>query len=159
MKYARLSKEQFEYLSKEFSFFLASQSIDKNIWEEIKKNNKEETDNILDNFSDFVWDDILSKEMYLNHISSKNVFLFFCKKEYNKLLFIKTDHVGVDFLSDKGWIWLKNNFHNNKIELYRSKKTYQSSRKKEIFSLIKKGAFIDSGNLFKSIDTFLSKNE
>ena len=38
MKYARLTKEQLEELHPEFITFLATQSIDKKEWDEIKQN-------------------------------------------------------------------------------------------------------------------------
>jgi len=40
MKYKRLTKEQFEELHQEFATFLATQSIDKKEWDEIKVNTR-----------------------------------------------------------------------------------------------------------------------
>ena len=64
LKYTRLTKEQFDYLSEEFSLFLASKAIDSKQWDNIKSNSPERVDLILDLFSDIVWDDILNKGKY-----------------------------------------------------------------------------------------------
>ena len=61
MKYSRLTKEQFDSLSNEFSIFLASNAIDSKQWNKIKSSSIERADHILDIFSDLVWKNILHK--------------------------------------------------------------------------------------------------
>ena len=51
MKYARLTKEQFEELNKEFINFLATQSITADEWQDIKANKPEVAEEELDVFS------------------------------------------------------------------------------------------------------------
>jgi len=53
MKYARLTKEQFEELHPEFINFLASQSIDKAEWDLIKVNKPQVAEQELDVFFGF----------------------------------------------------------------------------------------------------------
>ena len=77
MKYSRLTKEQFDLLNIDFSQFLASKSIDKLKWSEMKINNSLQVETLLDKFSDLVWDDILSRETYLIHLSKKQKALYF----------------------------------------------------------------------------------
>ena len=76
MKYARLTKEQFEELHKEFINFLATQSITGDEWEEIKTNKPEVAEQELDVFSDLVWEGVLSKVEYVEHISPQQMHLF-----------------------------------------------------------------------------------
>ena len=52
MKYARLTKEQLEELHPEFTKFLATQSIDKKEWDELKNNKPEVALQEIDVFSD-----------------------------------------------------------------------------------------------------------
>ena len=73
MKYARLTKEQFEELHKEFINFLATQSITGDEWEEIKTNKPEVAEQELDVFSDLVWEGVLSKVEYVEHISPQQM--------------------------------------------------------------------------------------
>ncbi len=74
MNYHRLSKEQFEELHEEFAKYLAALSIDRKEWEQIKATQPEAVEVHLDQFSDLVWEDVLSKNLYLEHLSQP----FFC---------------------------------------------------------------------------------
>ncbi len=64
MKYKRLTKEQFEELHQEFATFLATQSIDKKEWDEIKVNTPEVAEQELDVFSDLIWENVLTNAHY-----------------------------------------------------------------------------------------------
>ena len=55
MKYARLTKEQLEELHPEFTNFLATQSIDKKEWDELKANKPSIAEQEIDVFSDMIW--------------------------------------------------------------------------------------------------------
>jgi Family of unknown function (DUF6495) len=74
MKYKRLTKEQFEALHQEFATFLASQSIDKQEWDEIKAKKTEVAEQELDVFSDLIWDGVLTNAKFLEHFSKKSYF-------------------------------------------------------------------------------------
>ena len=81
MKYRQLSKEQFLELHSEFSKFLATQQIDVKEWEQIKKEKPEVAEEELNIFSDVVWEEVLSKTNYLEHISEHHINLFKCNLE------------------------------------------------------------------------------
>jgi hypothetical protein len=66
MKYTRLTKEQFEELTQEFSTFLATQTIDKAEWDTIKAEKPEVAEQELDVFSDLVRKRLTRAE-YLEH--------------------------------------------------------------------------------------------
>ena len=57
MKYIRLTKEQFEELHPEFINFLATQSIDKVEWDQLKTEKPEVAEQELDVFSDLICED------------------------------------------------------------------------------------------------------
>ena len=63
MKYSRLTKEQFEELHQEFATFLATQSIDKMEWDDIKKNRPNVAEQEIDLFSDMIWEKALTNVM------------------------------------------------------------------------------------------------
>ena len=81
MKYARLTKEQFEELHQEFINFLATQSITADEWEDIKTNKPNVAEQELDTFSDLVWFGVLGKVEYLEHISPQQIHLFQCNEK------------------------------------------------------------------------------
>ena len=73
MKYARLTKEQFEEMHTEFINFLATQAIDKAEWDQIKIEKPEVAEQELDVFSDLVWEGVLSRTEYLEHFSKNHI--------------------------------------------------------------------------------------
>jgi hypothetical protein len=72
MKYTRLTKEQFEELTQEFTNFFY-QTIDKAEWDSIKAEKPEVAERI-DIFSDLVWEGVLTKAEYLEHFSKNHIF-------------------------------------------------------------------------------------
>ena len=81
MKYSRLTKEQFDEMHQEFINFLATQSITAEEWQKIKTENPEVAEQELDIFSDLIWEGVLNKVEYLEHISEKQLFLFHISDE------------------------------------------------------------------------------
>jgi len=153
MKYARLSKEQFNLLSKEFSSYLATLSIDRQTWKLLKEN-KVNADKILDDFSDLVWDKVISQEVYLIHFSKKQVFFFFCKLKFMELISISVN--GEINLRNKNiWKWITKNIFSENVDIFHSKKKYLGDRKIEIFELIKMGSIIDSGEIYTKIKNLI----
>ena len=98
MRYTRLSKEQFDSLSNEFSIFLASNSIDKEKWDKIKSNSPDKVNLILDLFSDLVWNDILNKVRFVENISSTHLFLFKCNKNSINSIIVKSKNQSIDLI-------------------------------------------------------------
>ena len=87
MEYKRLSTEQFEALHEEFATFLATNSIDKKEWDLLKLNEIEKAEVLLDLFSDMVWNDVLDKELFIEHLNPNHFFLFECLKYKINLIF------------------------------------------------------------------------
>ena len=155
MEYKRLSTEQFEALHEEFATFLATNSIDKKEWDLLKLNEIEKAEVLLDLFSDMVWNDVLDKELFIEHLNPNHFFLFECLKDKINLILLKSEDHTIDFTSPSGLQWVQDNFQSESLSLFQSSKTY-SNRKQEIFDLIQKGGNITTGTYFKSIIYFLS---
>jgi hypothetical protein len=155
MEYKRLSTEQFEALHEEFATFLATNSIDKKEWDLLKLNEIEKAEVLLDLFSDMVWNDVLDKELFIEHLNPNHFFLFECLKDKINLILLKSEDHAIDFTSTSGLQWIQDNFQSESLSLFQSSKTY-SNRKQEIFDLIQKGGNITAGTYFKSISSFLS---
>lgn len=155
MKYARLTKEQFEELTQEFTNFLATQSIDKSEWDKIKAEKPEVADQELDVFSDLIWEGVLNKTEFLEHFSKNHIFLFQCFDTYVYSIVLKTFYPEVDFLTKEGLQWLSNNMFTDNIEMKTGKKKFSEERNASIFSLIQQGAFLSDGQLYKQINSII----
>ncbi|MFZ0491403.1 MAG: DUF6495 family protein [Salegentibacter sp.] len=149
MKYARLTKEQFEEMHQEFINFLAAQSITAEEWEEIKANKPEAAEQELDVFSDLIWEGVLNKVEYLEHFSAQQMFLFNITAATINLIAVKIEKENVDITTQGGYKWLQENLMDDDVNLFTSTKAMSDDRNKDIFALIKQGANITKGDLYR----------
>ena len=151
MKYMRLTKEQFEELHPEFVNFLATQSIDKAEWDKIKMENPQVAEQELDVFSDLIWEGVLTRAEYLEHFSKNYIFLFHCHETVIHSIVLKALDPGIDFLTKDGLQWLSDNMFTDNVEMKHGQKTYSEERNASLFELVRQGAFLSDGQLYKQI--------
>jgi hypothetical protein len=157
MKYARLTKEQFEELHQEFINFLASQSITADEWKQLKTEKPDVAEQELDVFSDLIWEGVLNKVKYLEHISPKQLMLFHISEAFMELIAIKVDNENIDITTDYGNKWLQQNLHDDTVNLYTSTKAITDDRNKDIFILIQQGSVITKGQLYNYFSDLLKE--
>jgi len=157
MKYERLTQEQLKEMHKEFINFLASQSITKEEWEEIKANKPQVAEDELDVFSDLVWEGVLNKVNYLEHFSPQQLFLFEFTDQLINLIGIKIDNEAIDINTKQGFQRLRDNLLNDDVQIYTSSKPISDDRNKDIFALIKQGAHITKGKLYQYFSDMVEK--
>ncbi|MDR9400605.1 MAG: DUF6495 family protein [Psychroflexus sp.] len=157
MKYERLTREQLEELHTEFSEFLATQGITAEEWHKIKQEKPNAAEEELDLFSDLVWEGVLNKVDYLEHFSPQQIYLFHFDQTQIYLIGIKVNHPNIDLNTKEGYKWLKDHLLDDDVELYTSSKALQEDRNKDIFALMKQGAAITQGELYRYFDKIVSK--
>ncbi len=157
MKYARLTKEQLEELHPEFITFLATQSIDKKEWDELKNNKPEIANQEIDVFSDMIWDRAISNVNFIDHFSNNYIFLFKCVDATVYSYVINTKDSTVDFLTTEGINWLGENILSDTVEIQKGKKNISEDRNGALFSIIKQGGIISKGDLFMKLDNLLNQ--
>tara|TARA_A200000113_G_scaffold225010_1_gene244491 strand:- start:1875 stop:2348 length:474 start_codon:yes stop_codon:yes gene_type:complete len=157
MKYTRLSKEQFENLHEEFSLFLATQSIDKIQWDQIKSQNPSLTEELLDLFSDMVWDKSLNKIIYLENRSDHHFFLFKCEDSQIDLILIQLDKSCPSLLQEDYKQWLSKHLADSSVSIFQSTRSFENGFKEEKFKLMEKGASVSDGKTFEDLKSFLLK--
>ena len=148
MKYSRLTKEQFEELHQEFINFLATQTITADEWKTIKENTPEVAEQELDVFSDLVWEGVLKKGTYLEHISAQQMHLFYLNENDMKVIGVKLKR-DLDLTTTEGFNWLRENLLDDDVEFLQAKKEYSKDKNLDKFTLIQQGAVITKGDLFK----------
>ncbi|MCH4552522.1 MULTISPECIES: DUF6495 family protein [Aestuariibaculum] len=155
MKYSRLTKEQFEELHQEFINFLATQSITSDEWTNLKANKPELAEAELDVFSDLIWEGVLNKAEYLEHISSQHMYLFHLDEDqmHAIVLNIKND---VDITTEEGYAWLRENLMDENVEFLQADKDYTDDKNLDKFKMIEQGAVITKGDLFKYFDKLIN---
>ncbi|QCX39439.1 hypothetical protein FF125_13695 [Aureibaculum algae] len=156
MKYRQLTKEQFEALHVEFAQFLASQQVDINEWNAIKKDKPEVAEQELNLFSDVVWDDVLNRTKYLEHFSEKSINLFKVEEKDISRIVVQINKTDFSFFNDKDYQWFIDNTKDGSITFYKGVKKYESDRNSEIFDLIQKGSVIADGKLYEGLFKLIS---
>ena len=155
MKYARLTKEQFEELHQEFINFLATQNITAKEWEQIKKEQPEVAEQELDVFSDLIWQGVLQKVIYLENISKQQMFLFKCEDKLMRVIVIQLENELIDITTKTGYQWLQNNLMHDNVKFLNGTKPYTADHLQDKFQLIQQGAVITKGELFQYFDKIL----
>jgi hypothetical protein len=157
MKYARLTKEQLEELHPEFINFLATQSIDKSEWDEIKKNRIHVAEQEIDVFSDLIWEKALTNVSHIDHFSKNYIFLFKCMEDVVFSLVVKTNNPDIDFVSTEGINWLGDNLFSDEVEIVKGKKDISENRNEALFQIIKQGGIISKGELFIKLESLINQ--
>ncbi|WP_417369292.1 DUF6495 family protein [Gelidibacter japonicus] len=157
MKYTRLTKEQFEELHQEFINFLATQSITAEEWADIKANKPEVAEEELDVFSDLVWEGVLKKVVYLEHVSPQQMHLFHLKENEMQLIAIKLTIDTVDLTTSEGFSWFRENLLSDEVEFLTASKAYSEDKALDKFKLIQQGGVITKGDLYKYFEKLVLK--
>lgn len=148
MKYTRLTKEQLEELHPEFITFLATQTIDKKEWDELKANKPEVAIQEIDVFSDLIWDKAITNVRFVDHFSKNHIFLFKCHDTLLESLIVQTSNEEVDFFTTEGLEWLGNNLFTDVVSIQTGKKEVAENRNEEVFKIIQNGGIISKGELY-----------
>jgi hypothetical protein len=158
MKYTRLTKEQFEIFHERFAKFLATQKIDKEEWKKIVETNPKLTEELLDLFSDIVWDGALSNANYLENVSEKQISVFNFEKEISRMITVEiTGDLDIDLTSHQGMNKLFENIMSDKVNIYQgNKKISAEERNAEMFQLIREGCMITDDKVFTSLNNFIN---
>lgn len=155
MKYARLTKQQFEELHNEFINFLATQSITANEWETLKNTRPQVVEEELDVFSDLVWEGVLGKVNYLENISRQQMHLFHLADKEMKLISVKILNPDIDLNTSIGFNWFKKNWQSDFVEYLQASKSYTEDKNLDKFKLIQEGAVITKGELYRWFDDII----
>lgn len=155
MKYRQLTKEQFLELPKEFAEFLATQQIDAKEWHKIKVEKPSIAEEEMNIFSDVVWENVLTKTEFLEHISDNHINLFKCESNVIVRIFIKLKNENKSFLNIDDFQWFLKNPLDEQIDYFKAEKKYTKPRNSELFELIEMGSQISKGDLFNAINQLI----
>ena len=155
MKYSRLTKEQFEELHQEFINFLATQSVTADEWTNLKVNKPELAETELDVFSDLIWEGVLNKAEYLEHISAQHMYLFQLSEDKMHAIVINLKN-DVDITTQEGYDWLRENLMDENVEFLQADKAYTEDKNLDKFGMIEQGSVISKGDLYKYFNELIN---
>lgn len=155
MKYKRLTTEELYALQLDFVNFLASMQITAADWEKMKKNENEKANELIDVFSDIVYDKVLGKITYLEFRDEKTLNIFYFGEEKVRLIGLRVkEGAKFNFMAPDVLDQWNENTHTS-VNLVRSERNYEKEKQLEIFELLQNGCLITDDKLFKTLDSLV----
>lgn len=162
MKYRRLTIEELEELEQEFVRFLAANTVTSEDWQALKTTKPERAEQLIDVFSDIVFEKIINKVTHLEHRSPQDLKLFACLDDQIKLIGVKVVGVkSVDFTKNQTsdeMLQIFKTAPQGSIKMYSAEKAYKDNdRSKELFSMMQNGCLISKGELYETMTEMVKK--
>jgi len=148
MKYKRLTTEELQALEKEFIHFLSSAQVTGPDWEKMKKNEIEKANELIDVFSDAVYDKVLSKIKFLEYRDEKTLNIFNCTEDKIILVGLRVKESSTLNLTAPDVFAQWNESNTSAVNVIRTEKNYGTDRETEIFELLQNGCMITDNKLF-----------
>ena len=151
MNYRRLTKEELLPLEKEFVDFLVVNGITADSWVSLKEEENEKADQMIDLFSEVVFEGIFRKTNFLEIRTKQFVHAYQCLGDKMVLVGAETNDPAIDLSSDLP--------ASGEINLFITEKQYGAKREHELFAMTEKGCSISDGELFKYLSLAYMKNK
>lgn len=148
MKYKRLTIEELKEFEPEFIIFLSAAQITGKDWDTMKKNEIKKAEELIDVFSDMVYQKVMSKIQFLEYRDEKTLNIFNCTTDKIILMGIRVkDHSSINLKMDDVFTqW--NNSNLNSINIIKTEKEYVKQREVEVFELLENGCLITNDKLY-----------
>lgn len=151
MRFKRLPLSDLQQLEKEFINFLASSGITADDWKEISKNDATKADELIDLFSDIVFEKVFIGVRYLDFRGKNEFKAFHLMEEEIHLIGIELP-IGTDIDFNESAEF--NNFFNNipkGTKIVSTSKKYVGNREDEIYEMMENGCCVIDKTFFQSL--------
>ena len=155
MKYKRLTSDELQALEQDFINFLASAQITGPDWEKMKKEEAQKANELIDVFSDVVYDKVLGKISYLEYRDPKTLNIFYFSGDTVQLVGLRVKEASSLDLTAPDVINQWNSSNNASVNVVRSERKYEKERQMEVFELLQAGCMITDDRLFKLIGSLV----
>jgi len=150
MKYKILSNEELQQLEPELIQFLVVNGVDGSLWEEINRENPERALELVELFSDLVWQKNLEKFSYGEVLSNKRFMVFSFEEEKVRLFGVYAPLIPDEQENIESFFaYLVQNPKN--IEVFADQKPYNHSREQDLFEWVEAGLLVSSQARFELI--------
>lgn len=139
MRFQRLPESDLQELEQDFIHFLASASITAQDWVNMKEQETDKANELIEVFSDIVYEKVFKNMRYLDHRTPTSLKVFFLDQEKIFMNGIEVDESsGIDLTKDD---FLKELSKGNTsgLNVFSQEKAYQGNREEEIFRMMQNG--------------------
>ncbi|MCR9290875.1 MAG: DUF6495 family protein [Bacteroidetes bacterium] len=155
MKYKRLSNDELAELETEFIRFLATYQINGQEWAKMKETEPRKVEELIEVFSDVVYEKTLSNIDYLEFKTPNDIKTFHCQKEKITMMGLMVEgDISVDFTKELSASEMTKLIQksNAQVNLYSAEKEYKGGREAELFRMLDWGCLISKdGHLYKTL--------
>lgn len=155
MKYKRLTNDELEELETEFIRYLATYQITAQEWEKMKETEPKKVDELIETFSDLVYEKTLTNIEYLEYKTPNDIKTFHCQKDKIVMMGLMVEgDVTIDFTKQLASNEMSELIQksNAQVNLYSAEKEYKGGREEELFRMLDWGCLISKdGHLYKTL--------
>ncbi len=150
MKYRRLSLDELKELEPEFVRFLASNSVTADDWTKIKEDSPKKAEQLIELFSDIVFDKILTPVVYMEQKTKHHLRIYkFLEDRIILMGLLIEDAPSFDFTKNNSPQEMIQAIEQSKgtIKTFAAEKKIANSKQMEAFALLESGALISKSSL------------
>lgn len=154
MKYRRLTTEELKDLEKPFTKYLATNGIPADDWVKIKANDTAKQEELIEYFSDLIFEQSLEKIEYLEFRSAREIQVFNCQTDKIVLMALQMEgNSPIDFRKENPSKENLDKIHEAgaSLNVYSAEKKYAKERKQELFEMMEKGCLISNKSMFDAL--------
>ena len=154
-KYRLLTDEELNSFEKEFVQYLVVNGIDADSWEKLKVDEVDKANEIIDLFSDVIFENLMRKTKHILRLQGQFIFSFFYDEEQANLLI--AEYGGKEQIGFKDLEELKNFVEENQtlFSVSLQTKSYEGARELEVFKLLDNGCLVDRIGIYDLMHTIL----
>jgi len=155
MKYRRLTDKELEHLEQDFIKFLAVNTITANEWLRMKKNEPKKAGELIDSFSDIVFEKTMKKIEHLEFKTPNDIKLFHCMEDKIIMMGLMIEgESDIDFTKPADPQTMLQQLKNSsaKLKIYQAEKQFSGQRDMELFEMMENGCLISEGELFHTLE-------
>ena len=158
MKYRPLHSEELENLREDFVQFLAANSITGDDWVRIKKEMSDQANQLIEMFSDLVWDKVLGNINFLEMRASKELRVVRFADEKIQMIVLKVNSDDFDFTNPEHIKAIAEgalDLNSSGLEILKGDRDYRAEKKMEVFVMMEEGARPCKEVFWKSIQRMI----
>lgn len=156
MKYRRLTESELKELEQDFIRFLASNQVTASDWLNLKDQDSEKVEGLIELFSDQVLDKVVSTTEYLEFKSMNDIKTFHCQTDKIVMMGLFVEgNAQIDFSKNQSTDQIMEMVQSSgsAVKIYTAEKGYHAGdRNQEIFKMLENGCLISKdGALYKTL--------
>lgn len=154
-KYRLLTNQELVEMKTEFINYLVINGITADDWKKMLAEEPIKAQEIVDLFSDVVFEKILRKVNFILKQGKKEIVAFHCMEETIEMCgLVAGPDIDVDFTDNETIAKLIANPIKG-LETISAEKAYSKTREQEIFDLTQQGGLISDGNVFNALKSII----